>query len=161
VASWLAVPNLSLSRVVELLTRRRAAREIRLLIFWNTTTCKFRQASAVQSSTVPRQYFDLLSRVAIFNLKVATYIIRIPGVGFDRYDKAGTLWSAQTTNVNLRDNKNSFYKLQVLERDPGVSARAAPSQYYLFKSWGECVTAPLPMTPRYTHPHTLVHLRSL
>eukprot|EP00039_Didymoeca_costata_P007541 m.100947 g.100947 ORF g.100947 m.100947 type:complete len:1020 (-) comp13730_c0_seq1:96-3155(-) len=44
-------------------------------------------------------------------------------------DEGHTVWNAQMILVNLRDGKNSYYKIQLLESDDGRG-------YYLFRAWG-------------------------
>lgn len=50
-------------------------------------------------------------------------------------DCGGTVWSASLSYVNTRDNFNSYYKMQILEKDGGGQP------WILWKSWGRVGTA--------------------
>lgn len=49
-------------------------------------------------------------------------------------DEGHTVWNATMTLVNLRDDKNSYYKLQILQHDK------SPTQFYVFRAWGRIGT---------------------
>ena len=48
-------------------------------------------------------------------------------------DEGHTVWEAKMTNVNLRDNMNSYYTMQILQLDNGRGAE-------LFRAWGRVGT---------------------